>query len=120
MNAIPGCLVTSFKKFCGPTVLDTGSPGIGMVTKEDSDFDQAKAARTYQLVLGDGGQAQALAFSAPPFYRFTGPNFPAALGTVLVPGLPIIKDLAISYDPAHATIGIKPRPGAEASLSSGG
>jgi hypothetical protein len=65
------------------------------------DFDQARAGGPYQLVLGDGSQAQTLAISAPIF-RITGPEFTGALGTALIPGLPILTNLAIAYDPAHA------------------
>jgi hypothetical protein len=32
----------------------------------------------------------------------------SAFGTVIVAGTPIIKDLAIAYDPAHDRIGVKP------------
>jgi hypothetical protein len=47
---------------------------IGMVTKGNGDFDQAKAVRKYRLVLGDGGQAQTQAFSAPLLRSYGSPG----------------------------------------------
>jgi hypothetical protein len=105
VDNISGCLIGASKRICGPTVLDTGSNMIGLATKDSTIYEGIRGAGSYHLTLGD---AQTFDFAAAPRLFALGDTDYSAFGTVIVAGAPIIKDLAIAYDPAHDRIGVKP------------
>jgi hypothetical protein len=93
-------------------LLDTGSPPRLRVASTDKSAlnEVLEAAGRGELVFGDGDQAQTMPLAISEIRRLEeGPDYTAALGNALIAGAPIVKDLAISYDPAHATIGLRPR-----------
>jgi hypothetical protein len=106
-ETISGCLAGASKRVCGPILLDTGTTGIVLFTKDATNYEEIRSAGTYFLTLGDRRDAQAIHFTAPPYqYELAGANdtTPAAI----VAGTPVVGDLAISYDPLHGVIGVKP------------
>jgi hypothetical protein len=105
VNNISGCLIGASQRICGPTVLDTGSNMIGLATKDSTIYEGIRGAGSYHLTLGD---AQTFDFAAAPRLFALGDTDYSAFGTVIVAGTPVIKDLAIAYDPAHDRIGVKP------------
>jgi hypothetical protein len=111
-NAIPGCLVADAKRICGPTLLDTGNSRVRVATADKSTLKEVFATGHGELVFGEGDLAQTNSLATiSEIVPLGGPDYTAALGNALIAGWPIVKDMAIAYDPAHATIGIKPRPG---------
>jgi len=80
-DGIPGCLVIekSGKKICGPTLLDTGAPGVGISSSNPADRNGWRKGDRLAIVFRDrqGGEVQAsfqagagrpsqLSTSAPP------------------------------------------------------
>jgi hypothetical protein len=108
-SAIPGCLVAGTKRICGPTLLDTGNSRVRVASTDKSALNEVLAAGHGKLVFGEGDQAQTVSMAISGIVRLEGPDYTTALGNALSVGTPIVKDLAIAYDPADATIGIRPR-----------
>jgi hypothetical protein len=111
-DAIPGCLYNerSKQQFCGPTLLDSGAPGMnvinatGPVWPNDTPVtlafvDGGKAVTGMKLLIGHRDQASHLTYVPKP-------NAP---GVRLQPGIAPYFGFSVLYDPGAGAIGLKPR-----------
>jgi hypothetical protein len=107
-NAISGCLLAASKQICGPTLLDSAYNGVGLAMKDDPTFEEMRVAGSYHLKL----EAQTIDFAAQSAFivRLKGSEFSGAFSTALMAGLPVVKDLAIAFDPVRHMVGVKPAP----------
>jgi hypothetical protein len=107
-GTITGCLAVGSQRICGPTLLDTGTTDIVLFTKGTRNYEELRAARSYFLTLGERGDAQAIQFTAPShLFQLAGAE-DLTSGIAMVAGAPVVKDLAIFFDPQHQVIGVKP------------
>lgn len=115
-DAVAGCLINdaSHAKLCGAVVLDTGAPGLEVIGADiarspwpnetpatlvftDADGRPRAAER---LVIGRRDHASHLSFVQRDRVPLT----------LILSGLTPYFAYAVLYDPAHGTVGLKPRP----------
>jgi hypothetical protein len=114
-DAVPGCLIndTTAQNICGAVLLDTGAPGITVVSA--AAFDQPWANNTpatllfadrdgktrlgERLVIGRRDHASALKFERQPNVQ----------STQIMSGLTAYFAYSVLYDPAKATVAFKAR-----------
>jgi hypothetical protein len=112
-DAIAGCLYNerSKQQFCGPTLLDSGAPGINIVNADAGAvwpnetpvtlafLDGGKAVTGMKMLIGRREQASRLQYTPRP----------DAPGVRLQPGIAPYFGFSVLYDPEADAIGLKPR-----------
>lgn len=112
-SGIPGCLVArpAADRFCGDVLLDTGSPGMIVMTDNEKLFDRMSTALKYTLEVGEANDKLAWDFVIKP-EQFARPpkqfaRYYTAAGIVF--GEPAFAQYSVLYDFHGDTIGLKPR-----------
>lgn len=115
-DAVRGCLVneTSHEKLCGAALLDTGDPGLRIVRPESPARpwpNETPATLVFADAAGKVRVAERLIIGRKEHAsRLTFEEKPKVTGTLLFTGLTPYFAYSILYDPAHGTVGFKPRP----------
>ncbi len=114
-DAVEGCMINDAtqEKACGAVVLDTGAPGIQVVESVVRKPWAAQTPATLIFADGDGHARLAETFVTDRREHASHLMFERrerAPMTIVKSGLTPYFAYAILYDPAHATIGFRPRP----------
>lgn len=113
-DAIPGCLVleAAHKRICGPTLLDTGAPGLHISSADMADLAGWTHGDPIALVFrnsqGDEVGARFLAGAGRPA-KITSEHKPGQPGTRISAGSLPYFELAVLYDDEQHVIGLKRR-----------
>lgn len=111
-DAIQACLINSRSnaQVCGPTLLDTGAPGVNVVNGDAGVWPNDTPA---MLAFMDGGKARtavAFAIGRREFAsRMSSVQNPSVRGVQIQPGLLPYFAYSVLYDPKSGTVALKPR-----------
>ena len=115
-DAVPGCLKneTTGKQVCGAVLLDSGAPGIRVVS-QDAPAQAWSDGTPMSLLLADrSGRVMATerlqAGQRAQATRLTFDNHPEPGSPAIYAGLAPYFAYSVLYDPEHGTVALKPRP----------